>query len=102
MPEGEMQVKEESKMRGPTTGLVELIEQAKWYEKQGNMPRAIKAYESALQLIAEPLNNLAWLYHTAGRDKDALSLAQLATQFAPNIEEFTDTLSAIQGPARKE
>jgi len=49
-----MRVQEESKMRGQATNIAELVEQAKWSEKQGNKPKAVETYESALRLIAEP------------------------------------------------
>ena len=89
-------------MRGQATNMVELVEQAKWQEQQGQKQKAIAMYESALRLIADPLNNLAWLYHQAGHDKEALPLAQLATQFAPTVITFTDTLNTIHGNDRKE
>jgi len=41
-------------MRGQATNIAELVEQAKWSEKQGNKPKAVETYESALRLIAEP------------------------------------------------
>jgi tetratricopeptide (TPR) repeat protein len=97
-----MRIEEESKMRGEAANILELVQQAKWHEKQGNKRKAIETYESALRLIAEPLNNLAWLYHEAGRDKEALPLAQLATQLVPNVGEFMDTLDKIRGHDRKE
>jgi tetratricopeptide (TPR) repeat protein len=102
LPDGEIRVAEESKMRGPALNMAELVQQAKGHEQQGNTRKAIEVYESALRLIAEPLNNLAWLYLKAGRDKEALLLSQLATQFAPNVGEFTDTLDTIHRRGRKE
>jgi len=88
-------------MRGEAVGIERLVEQAKLDEKQGNKNRAIERYESALRLIAEPLNNLAWLYHDAGRDKEAVALATLATQFAPNSTEFADTLRKARARERR-
>lgn len=83
-------------MRGQGNGLSELIEEAKRAEKSGDKIAAMKGYESALRIVAEPLNNLAFLYHDAGRNKEALPLAQLAAQFAPGEAEFVDTLNRIQ------
>ena len=92
---GETRVTEDVRMRGQASGLAELVEEAKLAEKVGDKRRAIKGYESALRLVAEPLNNLAFLYHDAGRDNEALPLAQLATQFAPTETEFADTLNKV-------
>ena len=70
------------RMRGKIIGFTEIVEQAKKEEKEGNRNKAIETYARALRLIAEPLNNLAWLYHEEGRDKEAIPLAQLSVQFA--------------------
>lgn len=100
-PSGELKVTEELKMRGEAIGIGELVDQAKQEEKQGNKKKAMEVYEKALRVIAEPLNNLAWLYHEAARDKEAVLLAQLATQFAPAEAEFADTLNRIRARDRK-
>lgn len=100
-PTGETMVAEELKMRGQAIATGELVEQAKREEKAGNKDKAIQLYARSLRLMAEPMNNLAWLYHEAGRNKEALPLAQVATQFAPNEPAFTDTLRKIREHDRK-
>jgi len=101
LPSGGTRMTEAVNMRGQGTELAELVEQAKLAEKAGDKNTAIKDYEAALRLIGEPLNNLAYLYHGAGRDKEALPLAQLATQFRPAEPEFLDTLSKVRGNEKK-
>lgn len=101
VPDGETKETEMVRMRGQESGLAELVEEAKRAEKAGDKTKAIKGYESALRLVAEPLNNLAFLYHNAGRDSEALPLAQLAIQFAPNEPEFVDTLNKVRGSGKK-
>lgn len=98
---GEAMVAEELKMRGQTIRMAEIVEQAKQEEKTGNKDKAIELYARFLRMIAEPMNNLAWLYHEAGRDKEALPLAQLAIQIAPNEPKFDDTLKRIREHDRK-
>lgn len=84
-------------MRGSVSTFDVQVQKAMGAEKAGDKQSAIRNYESALRLVAEPLNNLAVLYHHAGRTAEALSLAQLATQFAPNEPEFLKTLKEIRG-----
>jgi hypothetical protein len=100
-PNGETKETENIKMRGQGDELADLVEKAKQAEKMGNTGNAIKGYETALRLVAEPLNNLAFLYHNSGRNTEALQLARLATQFAPNENEFADTLNRIQNGQKK-
>ena len=99
--EGSGTAEEALKMRGRLIGIEQIIENAKSAERDGNREKAIAGYTRALRLIAEPLNNLAWLYHQVGREKDALPLAQLAVQFAPSDPVFEDTLRKVQTHARK-
>jgi len=99
---GETTVAEELKMRGQATAMADIVEQAKREERAGNKAKAIQLYERSLRLIAEPMNNLAWLYHEKGRNKEALALAQLAIQLAPNEPEFTDTLKKVRDYDRKQ
>jgi hypothetical protein len=101
LPGGETKETEVVTMRGQAGGLVELVEEAKRAEKMGDKKRAIKGYEAALRLVAEPLNNLAFLYHDGGHDSEALPLAQLATKLAPNEIEFVDTLNKVRGSDKK-
>ena len=95
LPSGETTETQVVGMRGYDRALPEFVEDAKRAEKMGDKKKAIKDYELALRLVAEPLNNLAFLYHDAGRDNEALPLAKLATQFAPTESEFADTLNKI-------
>jgi len=99
---GKTTVADALKMRGEIVGMAEIVEQAKREDKVGNKYKAMQAYARALRLVAEPLNNLAWLYHEAGRDTEALPLSQLAIQFAPNESAFADTLKKVRERAGKE
>jgi hypothetical protein len=99
--EGDTKETQSMRMRGRGGDLAELVEAAKRAEKAQDHAAAIQGYESALRLVAEPLNNLAFLYHQAKRDQEALPLAQLATQFSPHEPQFRDTLNSVRGSSRK-
>jgi len=88
-------------MRGSRLSIEELVEQAKRAESQGEKKKAIENYQEALRKIAEPLNNLAWLYHEEGQDQNAEPLAVLAVQFGSHDPEFSDTLARIRKVGQK-
>jgi hypothetical protein len=94
-------VSESLTMRGSRLAIEELVEQAKRAESQGDKRKAIESYQEALRKIAEPLNNLAWLYHGEGRDQDAEPLAKLAVQFGSHDPQFSDTLTKIRKAGQK-
>lgn len=65
------------------------------FEKQQDIDNAITAYEEALLLMAEPMNNLAWLYQKQDRNEQALPISRLAVHLAPNNPNYLDTLAEI-------
>ncbi len=65
------------------------------YERQQNVESAIGAYQEAMTEMAEPMNNLAWLYQTQGKFDEAMPLAHLAVQLCPNNANYIDTLAEI-------
>src|SRR5207245_7632446 len=69
------------------------------YERKGDMPKAVQAYEQVLALnprSAAAANNLAYLYSEHGGDKEkALQLAQMAKEVAPEEPHISDTLGWI-------
>jgi Flp pilus assembly protein TadD len=66
---------------------------AQYQGANGNLQKAIRNYERALEIAPERptlLNNLAWLYLERG-DSLALEYARRAYKLAPNRPEITDT-----------
>jgi hypothetical protein len=62
------------------------------FDRRGDSARAQRSYELALEQMAEPINNLAWLYLRASRAKDAAGLAMLAVELRPDEPRYVDTL----------
>ena len=81
--------------RGNEPVLADLVAEAKNLERNGDTDGAIRLYQRALRTVAEPLNNLAWLYHQAERNEEALPMATLANQMVPDDPTFADTLADI-------
>jgi tetratricopeptide (TPR) repeat protein len=52
-------------------------------ERLHKTDEALRAYEQAVNQMAAPINNLAWLYIQRGDMAKALPLARLATQLGP-------------------
>jgi hypothetical protein len=65
----------------------------KEYERRGDTANAERSYRDAVTQIAEPINDLAWLYLQSGRAKDAVGLAKLAVQIKPDEPRYADTFS---------
>lgn len=70
------------------------------YEKGGDTANAERAYGKAVALMAEPMNDLAWIYLSTGRAKDAVGLAALAVQLRPSEPRFADTLRKAHAATR--
>ena len=68
-----------------------------YYEEKKEFAKAITAYEKAIALMANPMNNLAWLYLQEQEDQieTALPLSQLAVQLTPHDANHLDTLAEI-------
>ncbi|MBD3341746.1 MAG: tetratricopeptide repeat protein [Candidatus Lokiarchaeota archaeon] len=75
--------------------LITATRQGLHYENEMDTLHAIAAYEEAVKIMAEPMNNLAWLYQEKGRFDDALPLSQLAVKLRPEEPNYLDTLAEI-------
>lgn len=69
------------------------------HAQKGDGAKAMEAFQKALAInprLPSAANNLAWLYSEAGRDPDeALRLAQLAKEGAPDDPHVSDTLGWV-------
>ncbi len=80
-----------------------LIEQGLQYQRVGKPEEAIAAYREALNLMAFPLNQVAWLLYQEGqvsrqaqaKAAEGLPLARLAVQLRPDDAEYLDTLAVL-------
>jgi hypothetical protein len=70
------------------------------YEKRGDTANAERVYRQAVTLMAEPINDLAWLYVGSGRAKEAVGLATIAVHLRPDEPRFVDTLSKADAAAK--
>jgi len=70
------------------------------YEKRGDTGNAERAYRQAVTVMAEPINDLAWLYVGSGRANEAIGLATLAVQLRPDEPRFADTLAKAKTAAK--
>ncbi|CAN2047570.1 Tetratricopeptide repeat protein [Candidatus Magnetomoraceae bacterium gMMP-13] len=82
-------------MRGSDGRLLAAFEKGKFYLSQNKKPEAISEYQKAVNLIANPINNLAWLYYDQGEIDKALPLAQVAVQLSPDNANAFETLADI-------
>ena len=51
--------------------------------------------------MAEPMNDLAWIYLNSNRAKQALGLASMAVQLRPDESRFADTLSKARAASHE-
>ena len=72
-----------------------LVEKGRSYEQAGDTTRAAEAYQQALSRLANPMNQLAWLYNQQSKTEQALPLARMAAQFDPESPVVLDTLAAV-------
>jgi tetratricopeptide (TPR) repeat protein len=70
------------------------------FARTGRDEEALEAFASALTIptatlgqAAQPMNEIAWLYQKSGRAAEALPLARLAVQIAPDNPAYLDTLA---------
>ena len=91
-PSGEKHLVEIA-MKGsaPISTIKGLTDTGKRYERERDVMRARQAYQEALVIIAEPMNNLANLYLQDGLVEEAKRLANLAVQLAPAESHFLHT-----------
>ncbi len=62
-------------------------------ERRNDLADAERAYREAVTTMAEPMNDLAWIYLGSNRAKEALGLAGLAVQLRPDEPRYADTLN---------
>lgn len=62
------------------------------YERSGDTTSTEAAYQQAVTAMAEPMNDLAWLYFKSGRANEALGLATIASQLRPDEPKYRDTM----------
>jgi len=77
-----------------------LIQQGLEAERKGHTTEAMAKYREAINQVAFPLNQLAWLlslqHQTPEEQRElALPLARLAVQLRPEEAEYLDTLAVI-------
>jgi len=65
------------------------------YYAQTNSLKAIKAYQKAMNIMADPINYLAWHKQAQGKLDIALAYAGLAVQLNPKNAAYLDTLATI-------
>lgn len=97
-------VDEKISMRGDARdALSQLTALAKEKESNGDTAGAERSYREAVTTVAEPMNDLAWLYLQSGRAKEAAGLATLAVQMRPDEPRYADTLDKARAasPGRR-
>jgi hypothetical protein len=96
-PQPQNTVEEKISMRGSGQDSISLLTASgKDLEAKGDTAGAERAYREAVTTVAEPVNDLAWLYLGNGRVKDAVGLANLAVQLRPDEPRYVDTLEKVK------
>lgn len=85
---------------GDQDSITMLTNQGKEFEGKNDIANAQRSYEDAVKQMAEPMNDLAWLYFKSGRAKDALGLATIAVQLRPDESRYRDTFEKARQAAR--
>jgi tetratricopeptide (TPR) repeat protein len=67
------------------------------FEKRKDFANAERSYREAVNLMAEPINDLAWRYLKAGRADAALKLATIAVQLSPDEDRYKRTAEDARG-----
>lgn len=84
------------KLRGDEkSGLEAATLKGRYFEEKKDTKNAIFAYEEAVALMAEPMNQLAWLYQEQGKLEGALLLSRMATRLSQNNANYLDTLAEV-------
>lgn len=86
--------KEPTQAQGPPS-MAALIREGDQYVRAGDTARAIATYQEAIDQVAHPLNQLAWLLHEQGRLPEGLPLVRLAVQLRPDNAAYLDTLAVL-------
>jgi len=96
-PAEKFQVRGDNQASGSLGGLTSLGQEL---EDHGKTADAERAYKKAVMTIAEPINDLASIYASSGRGKEAIGLATLAVQLNPNETRFSKTLAQARTAAK--
>jgi len=100
-PEAENTVRQTVTMRGEAPdAILQHTNAGRELEKHSDTAGAEREYRQALEIMAEPMNNLAWLYFKSGRLPDAVNLARLAVQLRPDEPRYADTLQKATAATR--
>ena len=73
-----------------------MTEKGMHFEDQNDIEKAKMAYLESIEIMAKPLNHLAWLLQKEGRVNEALPLSRHAVGLSPNNADFLDTLAEIR------
>jgi hypothetical protein len=71
------------------------------FERRDDLIGAERAYRDAVTMMAEPMNDLAWIYLGSHRAKDALGLASLAAQLRADEPRYVDTLNKVRSASHQ-
>jgi Flp pilus assembly protein TadD len=75
--------------------LYALIQKGVRAQREDKISQAAEAYRQAVNQLAFPLNQLAWLAYKQGDASKGLSWARLAVQLQPEEAQYFDTLAVI-------
>lgn len=92
-----LQMRGEGESAGSITALTTL---GRELESRGKTAEAERAYRDAVTAMAEPMNDLAWIYFNSGKARLALPLANLAVELRPDEERYADTLTKLREAAK--
>jgi hypothetical protein len=92
--------KEKIELRGSGGAIEQLTAEGVEFARKGDNANAQRAFEEAVTDMAEPMNDLAWIYLGSGHAKEALSLATVAVQLRPNEPRYLDTLAKVSSATK--
>lgn len=70
-------------------------------ERQNDLVGAERAYREAVTMMAEPMNDLAWIYVGSKRAKEATRLANIAVELRPDEPRYVDTLNKARSASSR-
>lgn len=93
--QGDVKIQQLKLRGGEKSGLEAATLKGRYFEEKKDTKNAIFAYEEAVALMAEPMNQLAWLYQEQGKLEGALLLSRMATRLSQNNANYLDTLAEV-------
>lgn len=93
--QGDVKIQQLKLRGGEKSGLEAATLKGRYFEEKKDTKNAIFAYEEAVALMAEPMNQLAWLYQEQGKLEGALPLSRMATRLSQNNANYLDTLAEV-------